>query len=437
MDSEDILKVIRRAKLDAELDIRITEDRSSSLGIERGVFIGGQSDESRDAVIRCLYKKRSSSMRLSLNSAEDLDNGVMKAYKLAKVIGSEDGQSTFSVLKHLNGPSPLSRKIGLIKNSDILSRMLAAKKAISEVQNIYSINISSGYSHTHLCAANSNGINGDWEGSVAFARAGVVAKDGVEQTTGSKEAESLDPYGIDFDEVAVGAASLAKNMLGAKQAPTFKGDLLLSPETSNLLMGELVSAMDGEDILKNRSFLVGKKGQVIASTLVSLREENLLKKSPYNRQFDDELIPTSSKDLVSGGLLQTYLHDIYSAEKMNEKPTGNGFFGQEGSSVDATNVVLKPGKIKTEDLISRIKKGIYLIETGDSPNMSTGDLSAMVMNGYYIESGEIKYPVKETMVGVNMIDLMKNISTLGSEYLGLGGVFTPALIIGGVQVSGK
>ncbi len=437
MDSESILRVIRGTKLDAGLDIRITEDHSSSLSIERGEFMGGQADIEKEATIRCIYKDKSSLVHLSINSIEDLNLGVARAYKLAKTIGSEDGQSTFSVQKHINKPNPLSKRIDKVKNSDILSRMLSAQKEVSKLGHIHSVNIFSGHSHTNLYAANSNGINGDWEGSSAFLRAEVIAKDGTEQTTGSKGAESLDPYGIDFDDVVIKASNTARGMLGAKSAPTFKGDLLLSPEAANLIFGKFVSAMNGEDILKKRSFLTGRKGHAVASKLIKLREENWLKRSPRNRQFDDELIPTSSKDLVSDGLLRTYLHNIYSAEKTGERPTGNGFFGLDGSSIDTTNVVLKAGNVKTEDLISRIKRGIYMLETGDSPNMATGDLSAMVMNGYYIKDGEIKYPVKETMVGVNMIDLMKNVSVLGSEYIGLDGVFTPALLVNNVQISGK
>ncbi len=437
MDSESILRAIRRTKLDAEFDVRIIEDHSSSLSIERGEFVGGQTNVGKEANIRCLYKERSSSVHLSINSIEDLKLGIIRSYKLAKTLGSEDGQSKFSMQKHINKPNPFSKKIDTVKNYDVLSMMLDAQKEASNLEHIYSVNIFSGYSHTNLCAANSNGINGDWKGSSAFLRAEVIAKEGAEQTTGSKGAESIDPYGIDFDDVVIKASNVASRMLGAKSAPTFKGDLLLSPEVSNLIFGEFVSAMNGEDILKKRSFLINKKDQVVASKLIKLREENWLKRSPYNRQFDDELIPTSSKDLVSNGLLRTYLHNIYSAEKTGEIPTGNGFFGLDGSSIDTTNIVLKAGNVKTEDLISRIKKGIYMLETGDSPNMATGDLSAMVMNGYYIENGEIKYPVKETMVGVNLLDLMKNVSVLGSEYVGLDGIFTPALIVNNVQVSGK
>ncbi len=436
MDSETIAKAIRSAKLDAEVEVVAHEIRSISIAIERGEFSDAVSSGETRAIVRCIRKGQLSSVVANLNSVDALNEAIRSAYNLAKKAGSEDCQTFFSDKAAAKIAYPISKKAGLVKIDSIISKMLAAKRAVSSLPHIYSVNLSISSNRSTIFGANSCGIANDWKGSRTVVSADIIAKNGADQAIGDKYAEALDPYELDFEKVATEASVLANNMLGAKQAPTFRGELLIARGASNAIIDSFVSGINGEEVLKGRSFMSGKKGAVIAAPIIRLREERVIKGSPHNRNFDDELVPTLSKNIISGGRLETYLHNIYSAEKMGEKPTGNGFFG-EGGNIGATNVVLSPGKESEEDMISKIKKGIFLIETGDSPNMATGDLSAMVMNGYYVENGKKMYPVKETMIGINMIDLMKNVGALSSETFSFDGTSAPAMLVKNVQVSCK
>ena len=88
-----------------------------------------------------------------------------------------------------------------------------------------------------------------------------------------------------------------------------------------------------------------------------------------------------------------------------------------------------------DDLISEIDKGIYCKNTGDRPNMTTGDLSAMVMEGFYIEHGEIKHPVKNTLIGINMRDLLQRIHRVGADTRATFSIVSPSLVIESAKIT--
>ncbi len=434
MDSEVLLNAIRKSRLNADFQVTASTKISHSLSLERGKLTNLNVNESNHIYVHCIYKKRASIVGAPTGEKGEVLNLLKKAYELAKISGSTDTQSHFSTERHKGSGS--SKGTNKANEAELISKILSAKNAVQSELNPYSINLSIERSNSHLHIANSNGISGDWEGSIASAESEIMAKEGSDQASGRNEESALDIGGLDLEGLAIKTATLAKNMLGGKPAPSGAGEILLSPETSKLIIEFLVSAMNGEDILKNRSFLAKRKDTEISSKLIKLYEEKSVRLSPYNRSFDDELTPTSSKQLIKDGVLKTYLHSIYSAEKMHEKTTGN-YFPSSSGNINVTNLRLVPGKASTDELISKIKRGVYLIETGDSPNMSTGDFSAMIVNGYYIENGKIMHPLKETMIGTNVIDLLKNVRFIGSEMITLDGISAPAIMSDNVQISGK
>jgi PmbA protein len=202
------------------------------------------------------------------------------------------------------------------------------------------------------------------------------------------------------------------------------------------IIESLLDAASGEEVLKGRSFLAGKKDSLIGSDKLYMAEENRVPNSPYNREFDDELTPTKRKMIVERGVLKSFLHNIYSAEKLGEDRTGNGFLGGGGISTGFTNIKVYGEKFRKGDLLSKVKHGVYMLSTGDRANESTGDLSAMV-TGYYVKDGKIVHPLKETMIGINLIELLSNVSAIGEDFFMAGGINTPSLLVDNVKISGR
>jgi len=433
VDSDFLLKAIRSIKLDADFEVTSVVTKADTTSLERGKITGIDSMSSNELVIRCIYKNKMSILIATPLSESDIKKFLTDAYTRAKLAGSTDSQSTFSRSQPTHNKRFKSDSISKSEFSHIIKEIIHANSRVSQIKKVYSTNSFVASLNKELSIANSNGVTGEQTANGVFANAEIIARNESDRTTGHFQCEARTIDDINVPLIFDLATKRAVSMLGAKQAPTGFGKLLLAPDSAIDILSAFISAMNGELILKKRSFLTGKKGLKLFSDKIKLREEPFLKNSPHNRWFDDELTPTTAKDLVSDGMLRTYLHNIYSAERMKEKSTGNAF----KSGIDTTNVVLKPEKGDVDEFIKMMDKGIYLIETGDSPNMSTGDLSAMVAGGYYVEHGKIMYPVKETMIGVNMLDLMRNVIAVGEDVLSFDGISTPSILVKDVKISGR
>ncbi len=435
MDSDSLLRTIRSLGLDADFEVTCTSAVNSGLKIAGGAFNIALINETEAVGVRCICHGRMGLATASLGSKDALKIAIESAYKLAKQAGATDSQSGFSKMKIRDNQRRRGR-MGQFKEENTIKEVRDAVQSISALKKVYSVNAFLDHSSKKVSIANSNGVVGAYESTTANILAEITAKYKGDQASGIKIQEARDYSGLDIPSTFKNAADTAVSLLGSKQAPTFRGQVLISPEAANGLVGDFIAAMSGEEVYKHRSFLKDKLGDKIASELLNITEDPSLPKSPYSRTFDDELIPTAKKDLVSNGVLKTYLHNIYSAEKMGVRSTGNAF-RTSGGFVGATNLIIRRGEETMQDLLGRIDEGIYLLDTEDSPNMSTGDLSAMVSAGYYIKKGKIMYPVKETMIGINMIDLMRNISALSKEVFEISGISTPAILAKNVKISGK
>lgn len=434
MDSEDIRRVIDALKYKAKFEIFVVTSSGESIEIEKGELKYVYTGDISTASVRCILDKRSSVANGKIEKINDLKDLTEQAYKLAR-FGSTDTQSDFSnkqprILSADKNGRPIS------KNKNITDYIIKSAAELNRSDKIYSVNVYFSTNSTKISGANTNGITVDRTDSSIALNSSVIAKDGNDQASGGWSTDAVDISKADVDENLGKASKMAVSMLKSRQAPTVRGQLLVDAVASKLFVDMITTAMSGERILRKRSFLCGKKSEKIASECFNLTENINVKGSAHNSPFDDEMYPSSSKELISNGILRTYLHNIYSSEKLGEKNTGNCFHSPDGS-IGTTNVLIRGHGGKAADMIPKIKRGIYLIDTGDSPNLMTGDLSAMVMAGYYIEGGEIKYPVKETMVGLNLLKAMKNISWVGDDVLSGGGFYCPSMLIDDVQISGK
>jgi len=112
------------------------------------------------------------------------------------------------------------------------------------------------------------------------------------------------------------------------------------------------------------------------------------------------------------------LHNSYTAGKDNVESTGNASRNSYSSvpSIGTTNFLLKPGDSSKDEMIKGIKDGILFNYTGDSPNISTGDFSGLILQGNVIRNGEIKEALNETMFAINLLELFKKVKAVSKEY---------------------
>ncbi len=238
----------------------------------------------------------------------------------------------------------------------------------------------------------------------------------------------------DFEPEGIGALATeeAIKFLGAQKIETRTMPVVFGPFAGFDLFYYLCYNANAEDIQRNRSYLIGMKGEQIASELVTLIDNPLYPRGLSSRRYDGEGYPSKPLVVVEQGVLKSYLHNSYTANKAKEENTGHSTRG----GIAPSNVRPSLGKMTAADIIKDTKEGLYINMGSLSPNSVTGEISATVDFGFKIENGELAYPVKSTMIGANMIELMKSIDAISSDYRPEPGTVMPTIRAQNVQVAG-
>jgi PmbA protein len=241
------------------------------------------------------------------------------------------------------------------------------------------------------------------------------------------------------DPKAVGqeAARRTLRKLGAKSVATCEVPVVFDPDAARSLLGMLAGCIMGSTIWRKSSYLVGREGTEVASSLVTIVDDPLIKRAPGSRPYDGEGLASRRNVVVEKGVLRTYLCDSYSARKLGRKSTGNASRGgSAGVSCSTTNFILEPGTDSNEAIVKGTKTGLYVTEMmGFGFNAVTGDFSRGA-GGFWIENGELAFPVSEVTISLNVDDLYRRIDALGSDLDLRTATAAPTLRVGRMTVAG-
>ena len=160
------------------------------------------------------------------------------------------------------------------------------------------------------------------------------------------------------------------------------------------------------------------------------------------RPFDDEGHPTQKTTVIENGILKNYLYDSYTALKDNVEPTGNAFRGQYWMppQPQPTNLMLKPGNTRPEEMIQETKRGIFIDETIGEwlSNPVSGNLNATITHGYLIENGELTKPIKGVVISGNFYEILKNrVELIGNDLRNNMQNYSPTVKLSEITIAGK
>lgn len=294
---------------------------------------------------------------------------------------------------------------------------------------------------SQITLANSDGFAGQYRTTFANTSVSMLAEE-----NGVKQTDYWYSFGRYFDKLdapkAVGeeAARRAVRKLGGRKVKSQKVPVVVAPELAGALVSTLFGAASGGSIFRKSSYLVDKVGAEVASPLVTIVDDATMADGLASRPFDAEGVRSSRVTLVENGVLKTYVCDSYSGRRLNVKPTGNTSRGySSGPSVNSTNLSMKPGKSDPKGIVKGVKEGLYLTSLpsfGQGMNAVTGDFSEGAQ-GFWIENGELTYPVQEITLAGNMIQMLKNIAAVGSDLsFRYGPSAAPTLLISEMTVGG-
>lgn len=225
------------------------------------------------------------------------------------------------------------------------------------------------------------------------------------------------------------ASVRAVQRLNARRIKTGQTAIIFAAEIASSLWGHFIAAISGGNLYRNASFLCDHLHQKIFPEFVRIHEMPHVRGALGSAPFDSEGLATRAKDFITQGVLQSYVLDSYAARKLKLEPTGNGS-GVHNLTIDDTGVTL-------EDLFKQMGTGLYVTELmGQGVNILTGDYSRGVA-GFWVENGEIQYPVHEVTIAGNLRDMFERVIAIGNDVDKRGNILTGSVWLDKMMVAGE
>jgi PmbA protein len=240
------------------------------------------------------------------------------------------------------------------------------------------------------------------------------------------------------EEVGREAARRAVRRLGGRKPETLEVPVVFDSETAASLVRAFAVAASGPSLYRGTSFLIGQRGQTVASPIVTIVDDPLMPRGLGSRPFDGEGLPSRRTVLVDRGVLTSYLLDTYSARRLGLTATGHAAReGGGGVTVGYTNLHLEPGPWAPEEILRTVDRGLYVTELiGFGVNFATGDYSRGAV-GFWIEGGELAYPVEEITVAGNLRRMFQDVEMVGRDLAFRDQTAAPTVKIARMTVAGQ
>ena len=237
-----------------------------------------------------------------------------------------------------------------------------------------------------------------------------------------------------FDAIGRKAAARAAARLGARRLSTRACPVLFAPEVARSLIGHLVSAVSGGSLYRRASFLLDHAGKPAMPAFVDIVEKPFLPRGHASANFDAEGVATRDSALIEDGVLQRYVLGSYSARKLGLRTTGN--------AGGVHNLVVNPastdGTVADQRaMLEGMGTGLLVTDLmGQGVSIITGDYSRGAA-GFWVEDGEIAFPVQEITIAGNLRDMFMNMRAIGSDVDPRSSVLTGSILIGKMTVAGE
>jgi PmbA protein len=238
------------------------------------------------------------------------------------------------------------------------------------------------------------------------------------------------------EEVGAEAARRTLRQLGPRKVATCEAPVVFSKDAARSILGTFAGCVVGGSIWRKASYLVGREGTVVGSRLFDVVDDPLIVRGPASRAFDGEGLRSRRNVVVEEGVLRTFLLDCYSGRKLDRPSTANGSRSGAAVSASTTNFVLRNGTVTHDELVASTPRGLYVTDMmGFGFNAVTGDFSRGA-TGFWIENGELAFPVSEVTISSNLDAMLKGIDATASDLDMKTSIASPTFRVDKMTISG-
>ena len=285
------------------------------------------------------------------------------------------------------------------------------------------------YTGSHLYGNTHGFING-WDWSSHNIDCAVIAEENGRMQRDGWHTKARDQRNLDSAEsVGQEAARRTLSRLNARKLSTRTAPVIFEAPVARGLFSAFIGAISGGALYRRASFLLERLGEQVFAPQVQLEEQPHLPRELGSAPFDDDGMATRRKHLVRDGVLESYVLSAYSARKLSMTPTGN--------AGGVHNLVVQTGAQGLDALLRQMDTGLLITDMiGFGVNQVTGDYSRGA-SGFWVERGEIQYPVEEITVAANLKDMFQNIVSIGNDVDKRGNVKTGSVLIENMTIAGE
>ena len=216
--------------------------------------------------------------------------------------------------------------------------------------------------------------------------------------------------------------------LNSRQIKTQTSPVIFKNELAPGLLRSFIGAIRGSALYRKSSFLLDKLGEQVFPEFVTISENPLLPRGLGSAAYDNDGVATRARNIVENGVLQGYVLDAYSSRKLHMPNTGN--------AGGVRNLTINQSDSSFDDLLKTMDKGLVVTELmGQGVNPVTGDYSRGAA-GFWVENGEIQFPVEEITIAGNLLDMFKSLSVVGNDNDAPGSINTGSWLIDSMTIAG-
>jgi len=436
---QDLVAQARTAGADSA-DVVYAEGTSLSLSFRLGEPENLDRAEGNDLGLRVLIGKRQAIVSTSDCSDAALTELVDRAVSMAGVV-PEDEFCGIAPAELLAGDVPdLDECDPHEPGAEVLeARARGAEEAALAVEGVTnSEGAEAGWSRSSVSVVASNGFARTRVRSSHAISTAVLAGEGTDMERDYDWATAV--HGEDLrspEEIGRTAGENTVKRLNPRKISSAQVPIVYDPRVSNSLLSHLSGAVNGASVARGTTFLKDHMEKQVFADGITIVDDPLRRRGLRSKAFDGEGVATSPMQVIDGGILKTWVLDLRSARQLGLETTGNAARGTSSPPAPSTtNFYMQPGPLSPAELMADIKQGLYVTGMmGRGANMVTGDYSRGA-EGFWIENGEIAYPVSELTIAGNLKEMFMHL-TPADDLVFRYGTNAPTLRIEGMTVAGK
>lgn len=439
--AQALIEAARRAGAEAA-DALAVEDRALSIDVRDGRLEQAERSEGLELGLRVLIGQRQACVAASDARPETLSRMAERAVAMAREAPDDPNVG-------LAAPGELARDWDLAALElrdpaaapapEVLQE--AARAAEAGARAVPGITLveaaSAGWGDRRIHLAASNGFSGGYGRSGTHVACVAITGEGTGmERDWCSESRIFAADLPDAETIGRRAGERTIARAGARKPPTGAFPVLYDERVASSLIGHLLAAANGTAVARGASWLREGMGQPVLPAGLDLIEEPRARRLPASRPFDAEGLATAERAIVAGGVLQRWLLDLATARKLGLASTANATRGPAAPPAPgASNIRLTPGPHDRAGLMREMGRGLLVTSLlGASINPTTGDYSRGAA-GFWVENGEIAYPVNECTIAGNLREMLASLIPANDARPHLA-TRVPSLLVEGLTLAG-